>query len=199
MINGKHHCQWDQLPRRAVGTEKGHWLSHCGFRFSFSHRHHPLIVFCILSSLLCWLYFVCLCFKRSIFFLSSPYLSLFQCTPTTPNKKQKEQESQNATTFSKNPVCNNKFSAFEKKEKKNQCLPHFLPSMLQDLSFIPHFPFTVFPHFSSACGVNDGPDHLLLTFQHLGWRMPTLKSSKICGLSSCNFSAFGHSVASWWN
>jgi hypothetical protein len=92
MINGKHHCQWDQLPRRAVGTEKRSLTATLWHSLFFLTQ--PFVVLFLVIVVL--VVFCCLSFKRSIFFpLRLTYWLLqFQCTPTTLNNKKKEQESQ---------------------------------------------------------------------------------------------------------
>lgn len=145
MINGKHHCQWDQLPRRAVGTEKRSLTATLWLSLFFLTQ--PFVVsFLVLVVLVV---FCCLSFKRSIFFpLHLTYcLLLFQCIPSYQQHsttKRKNKNHKNTISFSKNPISNNKFSAFEGGKKK--CLPHFLPSMLQDLSSTPPLSFSLSSH-----------------------------------------------------
>lgn len=136
IVNGTNY------PEELWGRRKGHSLPHCGFRFSFSHS---LSWFRFLS-LLCWLYFVVSALKGvffSLFTLPIVYccFNAYQQHSTT---KRKNKNHKNTISFSKNPISNNKFSAFEGGKKK--CLPHFLPSMLQDLSSTPPLSFSLSSH-----------------------------------------------------
>lgn len=144
MITGKHHCQWDQLPRRAVGTERRSltvtlWLS----LFSLTQPFEVLFLVLVVLVVFC-----CLCFKRSIFF--PPAVSMH--TNNTQQQKERTRITKTPYAPARTPFSITSFQLSIGGQKKKQCLLHFLPSMLQDLPFTPHFPFHCLPTFFFCLG-----------------------------------------------
>lgn len=117
MITGKHHCQWDQLPRRAVGTERRSltvtlWLS----LFSLTQPFEVLFLVLVVLVVFC-----CLCFKRSIFF--PPAVSMH--TNNTQQQKERTRITKTPYAPARTPFSITSFQLSIGGQKKKTMLASF--------------------------------------------------------------------------